>query len=377
MTGAPAVATERCELAGALTGELRYSRVWEDHLLLERGLEIGTDDRLLIIGSAGCNVFNLLLREPQSVVAIDFNPAQSALVQLMLAGIRSLHHHGFLELLGAVPGDSLRRYEQVRPALAAVARDWWDSNTSMIEYGISRSGRLDRFIEGFQHEHLMEVHAPEIVDRLFCIADQREREGFVLRELFTPEFERAFLAYFSREELDTRGRHPSQTRYLGELNVGQWFLDRLRWVCTQLPTRGNFYLERFLLSGVRAPRWHPPYLIAGNYERLQSLVGRVTVETGELEAYVASQPHASFTKAALSDVFEYLSEEGSASLFATLADSLCPRGRIAYWNLFVPRESPASLRHKLQPLRKISNELSRRDRAWFYGAFHIEEVLAS
>ena len=373
---APSVATERGELVGALTGELRYSRVWEDHLLLERGLEIGSDDRIMIIGSAGCNVFNLLLREPQRIVAVDFNPAQSALVQLMLAGIRALDRRSFLELLGSAPGAPLRRYEQVRPTLASNARDWWDSNAESIEYGIGRSGRLDRFIEGFQAEQLAQTDTAKVVDRFFCIADQSERERFVLAELFTPEFERAFLAYFSRDELDTRGRHPSQTRYLKELNVAEWFLSRLRWVCTRLPARGNFYLERFLQSSVRAPRWHPPYLLPGNYERLQSLVGRVAVETGELESYVASQPHGCFTKAALSDVFEYLSEEGSASLFATLADSLCPRGRIAYWNLLVPRESPASLRHKLQPLRRLSNALWRNDRAWFYRAFHVEEVLA-
>lgn len=377
MMSAPSVGTERLELVSALSGELRYSRVWEDHLLLERGLEIGADDRLLIIGSAGCNVFNLLLCEPQRIVAVDFNPAQSALVQLMLAGVRSLGRHSFLELLGSIPGAPLRRYEQVRPILAPAARDWWDRNTALIEHGVGRAGRLDRFIEGFQTEQLAQIHTAEVVDRFFCIADQRERERFVLAELFTPEFERAFLAYFARHAIDTRGRHPSQSRYLGEQNVAEWFLARFRWACTRLPARGNFYLERFLQSSLRAPRWHPPYLLPGNYERLRSLVGRITIETGELESYVASQPHGSFTKAALSDVFEYLSEEGSESLFATLADSLCPRGRIAYWNLLVPRESPVSLRHKLQPLPRLSNALWRRDRAWFYRAYHVEEVLAA
>jgi S-adenosylmethionine-diacylglycerol 3-amino-3-carboxypropyl transferase len=51
-------------------------------------------------------------------------------------------------------------------------------------------------------------------------------------------------------------------------------------------------------------------------------------------------------------------------------------GRLAFWNLFVPRESPISQRDRIRPLPRLSRALARRDRAWFYSAFHVEEVLA-
>ncbi|MGH2897189.1 MAG: DUF3419 family protein, partial [Solirubrobacteraceae bacterium] len=56
--------------AGAVLagGTLRYSTVWEDHLLLERGLEPRSGDDLLVIASAGDNVLNLLLHEPRRIV---------------------------------------------------------------------------------------------------------------------------------------------------------------------------------------------------------------------------------------------------------------------------------------------------------------------
>ena len=60
-------------------GELRYSTVWEDHLLLEKGLDSRVGDDLLVIASAGDNVLNPVLREPRRILASDINPAQAAL----------------------------------------------------------------------------------------------------------------------------------------------------------------------------------------------------------------------------------------------------------------------------------------------------------
>ena len=74
------------------TGELRYSSVWEDHLLLEQGLNPRGDDDLLVVASAGDNVLNLLLREPRRITAIDINPAQTALLELKVAAISMLDH---------------------------------------------------------------------------------------------------------------------------------------------------------------------------------------------------------------------------------------------------------------------------------------------
>jgi S-adenosylmethionine-diacylglycerol 3-amino-3-carboxypropyl transferase len=362
--------------ADVLAGELRYSRVWEDHTLLEQGLGVTPNDDVLMIASAGCNVLNLLLREPRRIVAIDLNPAQTALVELKIAALRTLDHAGFLELLGLARGRTLARYDAVRPALSANTRRWWDANTWMLAHGVERTGRLDQFIGDFQRLHVARLHSPDLIDRLFETRDLIARQRLVDRELLTPEFVRSFLAYFTRDALAGRARHPSQFRYVGEIDVAAWFLARLRWACLAMPVRGNFYLERFLRGERADPTWRAPYLRPNNYERLQSLVGRVEIVTGSLESYLAEQPD-SFTRAALSDVFEYMSPGAAEEMFAALAEAMPAGGRLAYWNLFVPRESPASLRHRIRPLSRLSRALSRRDRAWFYSAFHVDEVLPS
>ncbi len=362
--------------AQVLAGELRYSRVWEDHALLEHGLAITPKDHVLMIASAGCNVLNLLLHEPRRIVAIDLNPAQTALVELKLAAIRSLDHTAFLELLGLAPGRPLVRYDSVRSLLSWEARGFWDSNIWMLAHGVERTGRLDRFIGDFHRGHVARLHPRALIDRLFETRDLLARQRLVDHELLTPEFTRAFLAYFTRDSLAGRGRHPAQFRYVEDIDVAAWFLARLRWACTALPVRGNFYLERMLRGEGADPAWRAPYLRPENFARLQKLVDRVQVVTGNLESYLADG-HPTFTKAAVSDVFEYMSPGAAEGLFEALADAMRGSGRLAYWNLFVPRESPEVLRARIRPLPRLSRALWRRDRAWFYSAFRVDEVLPS
>jgi S-adenosylmethionine-diacylglycerol 3-amino-3-carboxypropyl transferase len=355
-------------------GELRYSTVWEDHLLLERGLGIGPRDDVLMICSAGCNVLNALLHGPRRIVALDVNPAQTALLELKLAAIRGLEHAQLLELIGVrESSERLALYERVRRSLSAGARGWWDDHTPVIEQGIEQSGRLERYVATFRTEHLLRLVDRSAVERIFTLR-RAARSKHLEDEILTPELLRAFREYFTREALAERGRDPAQFRHVAPVDVAGWFLQRLRWVCTELPTAGNFYLQRFLLGGSLDRERDVPYLRADSLRRLRRFAPRVEIVNDQLHSYLTSRSASTTTKAGLSDVFEYMSETESAAVFHQLARTIRPGGRIAYWNLFVPRRSPPSARLRLRPLERRSRVLSRRDRSWFYRAFHVEAV---
>ena len=369
MTSAARTAPRTMDAAIVLAGgELRYSTVWEDHLLLERGLAPRFGDDLLMIAGAGDNVLNLLLREPRRIVGIDVNPAQTALVELKLAALSVLEHHDFVQLLGltaAEPHTRLAQYERVRARLGDASRTWWDDRTTTIADGIAESGRLDRYIAGFQaHCKLSDV------DRLLSsrtIAQQRTNAAF----LFSPELCRAFTEYFSAESLGVRGRDPSQMQYVGDdIDVTAHLLTRLRWACTELPVAGNVYVQRFF----RGVETDSPYLRRDAYPRLRRLASRVEIVTAELSDYLSTQPAGSFDHAGLSDLFEYLASDATAAVADNLGRVVRPGGRIAYWNLFVPRAASATT-VRLKFLDSLSKGLWASDRAWFYRAFRVEEVM--
>ena len=70
-----------------------------------------------------------------------------------------------------------------------------------------------------------------------------------------------------------------------------------------------------------------------------------------------------------------MSEANTAALLERLADASRPGGRLAYWNMLAPRRRPESLAHRLRPRDDLAAPLFAQDKAFFYSAFVVEEVV--
>ena len=80
---------------------LVYNTCWEDPAVDRIALRLNTDDTMLAITSAGCNVLDYALAGPRRIYAVDANPRQTALLELKLAGIRALEFDDFFSLFGS------------------------------------------------------------------------------------------------------------------------------------------------------------------------------------------------------------------------------------------------------------------------------------
>ena len=367
----------RSEIAQEMSFDsIRYSVVWEDWLCLKNGLQIHEDDDVLSVTSAGDNAMALLLQNPRSVTAVDLNPAQTAYLELKLGGVRTLSHDEFAGLLGVRPHrDRTALYERARPHLSATSRQFWDQNTQLLVDGVYWSGRLETYIRRFHEEILPTIAPVEAVRRLLTAPTLEEQRAVFENELATPEFVAAFETYFGRENMAKHGRDPAQFRHVEKGNVGRYFYQRFRYACTELPLRGNFYVELFLTSRYADLEAGPEYLRPSNFERLRTLVDRVRPVTGELEELIRSESKGRFNKANFSDVFEYMSESLTDALFEAMAASFRTGGRLCYWNLLVPRHRPKSLGRRVERLKELAESLWRQDRSWFYRAFHVEQFV--
>jgi S-adenosylmethionine-diacylglycerol 3-amino-3-carboxypropyl transferase len=173
-----------------------------------------------------------------------------------------------------------------------------------------------------------------------------------------------------------RARDASQFRYVEEDDLGGFWWERFRHVCTAIPAAGNHYLEWFLTSRYADLAAGPPYLRPAGADRLRPLLDRVELVVDDLSAYLEAQAPRTFSKANLSDVFEYMSGEASERLLRLVASRMRPGGRIAYWNLLVPRARPESLSTVLAPRGREAQELWAEDRVFFYRAFHVDEIIS-
>lgn len=352
---------------------IRYSQVWEDYTLLEQAYCIREDDRILSVGSAGCNVLALLLHRPQAIIAIDMSLAQIALMELKFTGIKYLSYPEFLSLWGLSQRDSpLSLYRHLEPLLSDTSRDYWQRHQDAITSGLIHVGKLERFFQVMQNQHLAKVWPKTELQKLLD-APSLEAQQEQFRQIVTNEFEAVFADYFSQSSIAKTGRDPAQFRYVEQDDLGNYFLQRFCYTCNQQWLRHNHYMEYFLTGTYRDLEAGPAFLRQSHYHELKGLIDRIQLVNAQLESYLATLPPASLSYAAFSDIFEYMSPAASNNLFALLADKIRPGGRIAYWNLLVPRRSPPALSAQWHQLDELGERLIETDRAWFYQSFHVEE----
>ena len=73
-------------------------------------LKLSSDDVVLTISSAGCNVLDYLLEKPKHITAVDLNEAQLAVLDLKLACVAAkMPQHDFFALWGRSDPSATRR----------------------------------------------------------------------------------------------------------------------------------------------------------------------------------------------------------------------------------------------------------------------------
>ena len=350
---------------------IRYSQVWEDASILCEGLDIQSDDHVLSIGSAGCNAFALLIAGAKSVVAVDLNPAQIALIHLKKQSIQKHSLQEYRSLVGvSKEHNAVELYRSIRESLPKFAQIFWDSNLSLLEFGVIHVGKLDRYFSMFQEQFIKKMVPKEELEIFLQSTDLGEQETFFRTYFSHPKFVQAFKHYTGKEMIASSGRDPAQFAFVTQENTGDYFYDRFAYTCTKIPAKDNFYVH-YLLDG-NYKTLYPPQYNENHYTLLKSRIEDLEIRHEGIVDTIAAYPVGHFSKANLSDLFEYLSEEDTQSLLSLLVENMRSKGRLAYWNLLVPRSAQQNI--PVTSLDEIASNLHNKDRCFFYSRFILEEI---
>jgi S-adenosylmethionine-diacylglycerol 3-amino-3-carboxypropyl transferase len=352
---------------------IRYAQCWEDADILMEGLAIRPGDTCLSIASAGDNSLAMLARGAGRVVALDLNPAQLGCLELRVAAYRQLSHPELLELIGS--RESRRRgelYRRCRPLLSADTRTFWDARSADIEAGIGAAGKFERYFALFRGRVMPLVHTRTTVERLLAGGDRATREAFYREEWDSWRWRLLFRLFFSRTVMGRLGRDPSFFRYV-KGSVAERILARTRHALTALDPAANPYLQ-WILTG-RHTTALPCALRHENFDLIRSNLDRLEWHCLPLEEFLEQEDAASVDRFNLSDIFEYMSEDNCHRLLERLVRSGRPGGRLAYWNMLAPRSRPESMAAVLRPLEQEAQRLFLEDKAFFYSAFVLEEIV--
>jgi S-adenosylmethionine-diacylglycerol 3-amino-3-carboxypropyl transferase len=353
--------------------DVRYAQCWEDADVLLDALDVRPDHVCLSIASSGDNALALLSKGPKRVIALDLSPAQLACVELRVAAYRELRHPELLELIGSVANDRRRElYQRCRSQLSVPVRSFWDGRTTEIDAGIGGAGKFERYFALFRRRILPLVHGRRKVNDLLLGGTPNEREQFYARQWDSWRWRLMFRFFFSRAVMGRMGRDPAFFDYV-EGRVAYRILGRARHALTALDPAANPYLQWILLG--RHGTALPYALRPENFETIRNNLDRLEWHCQSIEDYLEAHPDLTVDRYNLSDIFEYMSAENYQILLEKLVARGRPGGRLAYWNMLVPRSRPERLAGRLRPLTELANRLHHQDKAFFYSRFVVEEIV--
>lgn len=257
---------------------LVYNTCWEDPAVDRQALELGPDDSVLVITSAGCNALDYALQGPRKVYAVDANPRQTALLELKMAGIRGLEFDDFFALFGTGfhPGVRALYQSVLRPQLSAFAQTYWDRR---IGWFCSRQdsfyfhGLAGFVARGFRTYFRLRPQLARPIAELFAAQSLEEQRAIyqerIARELWTPVINWVLNRQLTMSLLGVP--HP-QRRLVEKQHpegVAGFVRDAIEYVFQHLPVQDN-YFWRVYLTGSYTRDCCPAYLSQAGFSALKA-----------------------------------------------------------------------------------------------------------
>ena len=377
---------------------LVYNTCWEDPRLDRVALDLGPEDDVLVITSAGCNALDYALAGPRHVHAVDMNPRQNALLELKLSAIRNLPFENFFKMFGEgrLPGARKIYQDELRSDLTGWSRNYWDRWIKFFDhprksfYYRGTSGTVARMLRVYTDRILrIRPHINAILETN-SLEEQREIYTSHVRERVWGRALRFAMkrdATLSMIGVPKAQRQQVDSQYEG--GIASFAQDCMDTVFTEIPISDN-YFWRVYMTGSYTPECCPEYLKEDNFQKLKDgLVDNVSVYTNSVQGFLEQHPTA-ISRFVLLDHMDWLSDRFFPLLEAewqAIIDRAAPGSRIIwrsgglntdFLNQVQVRQNDdfQLLSELLTYNEQLAEELHAKDRVHTYGGFFIAELAA-
>lgn len=370
----------------------------EDPAIDRIALDLKSNDRMLVITSAGCNVLDYLLCGVEHIDSVDLNPLQNALLELKIAGIRKLDYDEFFKIFGKGCHEKINSIyrDKLRAELSLRSRNFWDRKIKLFSgrgnggsfYFSGPCGRFSRIIN-FYIDYCVGLRSE--VESIFACRDLLEQKQ-IYEHSIRDKFWGRLIRWVANRDLTLAmlGVPPAQRRqiergYSG--GISAFIQSRIENVFTKIPLIDNYHW-RIYLFGAYTEDCSPEYLKPQNFERLKSgLVDRVSIHTGSVAEFL-SYPGRAINKFVLLDHLDWLSDEGNPELtneWQAIVDRSAEDARVIWRSggLNTDFVNRVKIRYKDRAIEmgdllaydcSLASKLHPRDRVQTYGSFYIADI---
>ena len=358
---------------------IRYSQCWEDTEILLESLDINEKDICFGILSAGDNVFSMLTKNPQKIVALDISFPQIALAKLKREVFKSFSYEEMLKFMGIKSSsERIGMYEKIRSNLEENVKNYWDFNKEAIENGIIHIGKFEKFFKIFRKRILPFVHNKKRIGKMLEKKSRQERTEYYNSHWNNFRWKLMFKLFFSRYVVGKLGRDKEFFRY-AEKNISEEMKERSRYALCELDSYENPYIY-YIMTGNYRLDCLPYFLREENFENIKKNLHKLEIVQNSVEEYLDGIDF-KINKFNLSDIFEYMSLENYKKLMKKIYDNADNNAILAYWNLIVERNSlkleslEENIKNNFQRLEEFDKRLHEKDKTFFYTDFVVEKVI--
>jgi S-adenosylmethionine-diacylglycerol 3-amino-3-carboxypropyl transferase len=372
---------------------LVYSSCWEDPAVDRAALDLGSDDTLLVITSAGCNVLDYALTGPRRIHAVDANPRQTALLELKLAGIRRLEFGDFFAIFGAGSHARFRTLygQALREELSPFARAYWDKRPHWFTdprgfYFCGLSGMAARLFHGYMR---IRPRFAASVAELFearSLDDQRHLyDTRVSPLMWKPEVNWTLSRQITMSMLGVPHPQRKEVQEQHVQGVAGFVRDALDYVFRQLPVWTNYFWTLYV-RGRYTETCCPEYLKEPSFQALKDeLADRIEPHTCTVTQFLRGTEER-ISKYVLLDHMDWMSSYYPQALEEEWNEILAhttPDARIIFRSAhaapaYLDRIRLGAARTRLRDLlafnARLAQDLHRHDRVHTYAGFHIADV---
>lgn len=372
-----------------------YNQIWEDPEVDLEALDLNGNSRILTISSGGCNALNYLVREPESVTAVDLNRYHVYLLRLKVVAVRHLpDHDSFFKFFayGKHP-ENLENYAKfIGPNLDDETREFWQSNGlvgHLIDgerinyfangglYDRSRNGYFLRFFHKFAH--LVGLHPERLLE-----AKDAEEQQRLFDENIAPFFDSRFIRFVGKLPITMFGLGipPQQLDELkSEVGDGSTLIDIYRDRAYKLacgfPISENYFAWQALARKYDTVDRNaiPAYLREENFDGLKAISYRLNSEVISVTEKIRRLPSGTFNRFVFLDAQDWMDSSAMTELWQMVASKAEKGSRLIFRTAAsgspFDKNLPAELREKFEYDHERSKQLFARDRASIYGGFHL------
>ncbi len=350
---------------------IRYAQVWEDAEILIEALQINEKDKILSIASAGENAISMLTKNPNKIYAIDLNLNQMACTEFKKIAYKFLDYDECMKLIGVFEcNNRIELYNKIKEELTENTKKYFDKNIDIIKQGIINAGKFEHYFNIFGQKVLPLIHNKKIRQELLKSKTREERIEFYNKIWNNFRWRALFKIFFSRTVMGKLGRDKAFFRYVN-VNVAEHILERTKYAITELDTSQNSYLH-YIING-KYDNVLPVAYRKENFETIKKNIDNLILLTENVETFIEREDVDYISKYNLSDIFEYMDNSQMCKIIEKIFTKSPSKTRIVYWNMLADKRASKYFEN-LEYKEKESKELLKKDKAFFYSNFIIEEI---